>query len=147
VSENRYAPPEAEVASPPPAEPAVPDAILRKIRNAWVAGLISSGVTLVFVLIAISGTSIAGFTAWEFADVALMLGLSFGLYRKSRTCAVLMLAYFVISKALLFQATGRASGMLLALVFLYYYAQGVVGTFAYHRHLARQGENLNSTIK
>jgi hypothetical protein len=135
--ENRYAPPEADVALPA-VEPQVPKATLRKIRNAWIAGLISAGMTLLLVLLAVAGTSIAGFTGWEIVDVALILGLTFGIYRKSRVCAVLMLVYFVVSKVLLILETGQASGIVLALVFFYYYAQGVAGTFAYHKQVNQQ---------
>jgi serine/threonine-protein kinase len=111
----------------------VPEEILKKIKNAWVAALVSATFTLVLTLIAISGTSVLGFSAWEFLDVGLILGLALGIYKKSRTCAVLMLVYFVISKIILMVEAGKPNGIILGLVFIYYYWQGVVGTFAYHK--------------
>src|SRR3546814_16318433 len=55
-----------------------------------------------------SGTEMLGFSAWELFDVALILGLAFGIYKKSRTCAVLMLAYFIVAKSACFMiACGR----------------------------------------
>jgi serine/threonine-protein kinase len=138
MSDDRFAPPGAEVLMPA-AVSDVPEAILKKIRSAWIAGLISAAVTVIFVLIAISGTSLLGMSAYQFVDVALILGLTFGIYRKSRICAVLMLAYFVWAKVVLIQQ-GHANGigLFMAVVFFYFYLQGVIGTFGYHKHLKQK---------
>jgi hypothetical protein len=105
----------------------------KKIKSAWIAACISGTVTLAVTLLAISGTSILNFSAWELIDVALIFGLAFGIYRKSRTCAVLMLVYFVAAKILLMVEAGKPNGLLLAIVFTYYFWQGVSGTFSFHR--------------
>ncbi|HEX7863685.1 MAG TPA: hypothetical protein VF555_01985 [Variovorax sp.] len=138
MSDDRFAPPGVEVLMPA-VEAEVPDAILRKIRNAWIAGLVSATVTLIFVLIAIAGTSLLGMSAYQLVDVVVILGLAFGIYKKSRICAVLMLAYFVWAKIVLIQM-GHAggSGLFMAVVFFYFYVQGVIGTFAYHKHLRQK---------
>lgn len=133
---NPYAPPAAELGLALETAPAVPGGVLKKIRNAWVAGVISTCLTLVVTLTAVSGIQIAGYSAWQFIDVVLVAALTFGIYKRSRTCAVSMLLYFIVSKIILFVETGRPNGLLLAIVFTYYYAQGVAGTFAYHRHIA-----------
>ena len=132
---DRYAPPKAElnIAPAAPNEAEVPPEVLQKIRNAWIACLISLAMTLLLTVIAISGSSIAGYSAWQLLDVALVAGLAFGIYRKSRACAVVMFIYFLISKILVVVETGQASGLVMGVVFLYFYWQGVVGTFAYHR--------------
>jgi serine/threonine-protein kinase len=135
VSDNPYDAPKANVDRPADV-PAVPDDVLKKIKNAWVAAVISGSITLIFTLIAMAGTSIAGITAWGMVDVALIFGLAYGIYRKSRTCAVVMLVYFVLSKILMMAQTGQPSGIVLAIVFAYYFAMGVAGTFQYHK-LAR----------
>ncbi len=133
MSENPYAPPTADVTDVSIA-PEIPSEILAKIKNAWVAGLISAGITLVFTGLAIGGISFSGiFTAWQLLDVALVLGFSYGIYRKSRVCATLLLLHFVSSKVIIFSQTGSAQGVVLAVVFLYYYALGVHGTFVYHK--------------
>ncbi|MGJ7500997.1 hypothetical protein ACSFBF_11610 [Variovorax sp. ZT5P49] len=138
MSDDRFAPPGTEVLMPV-AAPDVPDAILKKIRSAWIAGLISAAVTVIFVLIAILGTSMLGIGAYQLIDVALILGFTFGIYKKSRICAVLMLAYFVWAKIVLIQQ-GHANGigLFMAVVFFYFYLQGVIGTFAYHKHLKQK---------
>jgi len=114
---------------------AAPADVLKKIRNAWIAGLITASVTLLVTLLAVFGVvQLFGFDAWEFVDVVLILGLTYGIYRKSRVCAVFMVIYFVASKIMLFMQTGKPNGIVVTLIFLYYYCQGVAGTFAYHRH-------------
>lgn len=129
---NPYLPPVADVAVER-AMPEVPPEIQKKIKQAWIAGAISGSMTLLFTLLAISGTKAAGFNAWNFIDVVLIFGLAFGIYKKSRACAVLMLVYFVVSKILIAIETGSVSGTVLAIIFIYYYAQGIAGTFAYHK--------------
>lgn len=129
---NPYLPPVADVAVER-AMPEVPPEVQKKIKQAWIAGAISGSMTLLFTLLAISGTKAAGFNAWNFIDVVLIFGLAFGIYKKSRACAVLMLVYFVVSKILIAIETGSVSGTVLAIIFIYYYAQGIAGTFAYHQ--------------
>jgi serine/threonine-protein kinase len=111
----------------------VPEEILKKIKHAWVAAVISGCITLVVTLVAMSGTDILGFSAWELIDVALIFGLALGIYKKSRACAVIMFVYFIASKILIMMQTGRPTGVPLALVFAYYFWQGIAGTFAYHK--------------
>ncbi|MDF2446645.1 MAG: hypothetical protein K0S46_1881 [Moraxellaceae bacterium] len=136
ASNNPYTPPASvvqDVASAPAIE--VPDTILKKIKGAWIASLVSAAMTLVLILIAISGTKVFSFDAWALVDVALMLGLAFGIYRKSRTCALIMLVYFSFAKINLMSQGAPASSIPMALVFLYFYWQGVAGTFQYHAFL------------
>jgi serine/threonine-protein kinase len=80
-------------------------------------------------------------------DVALILGLTYGIYRKSRVCALLMLVYFLISKLIMIEHDSKGSGLVMAVIFLYYYVQGVLGTFAYHKHIrvapAKRPESLD----
>ncbi|MDI1260282.1 hypothetical protein [Aquabacterium sp.] len=132
MTENPYSPPLADVQLKP-AEPVVPDKVLKKIKNAVFAGLLSAAVTLVFTVIAMNGTSLAGFTPWQMIDVVLILGLTFGIHRRSRVCAVAMLGYFIVSKIVIVAETGKFSGGFLSVVFLYYYAQGAIGTFEYQK--------------
>jgi hypothetical protein len=133
-SDNPYMAPEEAMVPRPSVE--IPPEILAKIKHATIAGVVSGCITLAITLFALAGNSILGFTGLELIDVALIFGLTFGIYKKSRTCAVIMLLYFVISKIVLIAENGAAgSGGIVALVFLYYYFQGMVGTFQYHKLL------------
>lgn len=95
--------------------------------------------TLLVTLIALFGDS-AGNTdaAWNFVDVALIAGLAFGIYKRSRTAATIMLAYFVLSKVLITINTGMPSGLVLGLLFTIFYFRAMTATFRYHRFL-REG--------
>jgi hypothetical protein len=133
MERNLYAPPQAAVADLPERAVDVPEAVLKKIRQAWIAGAFSTVVTVGLTLLAIAGTSVAGFDAWNMLDVLLVAGLTYGIYRKSRFAAVAMIVYFVISKILIFAEGGKPSGAIWALLFLYLYVQGALGTFQYHK--------------
>lgn len=136
MDDLRYSPPKA-VVKDVAAEAAVeiPDKVLKKIRAAWIACLVSAAMTLVMIAVVMStGRSSIGLQGpIDLIDVVFILGMAFGISRKSRVCAVLMLAYFAFSKYLIIRASGQVSGVWLGLVFLYFYAQGVVGTFEYHK--------------
>jgi serine/threonine-protein kinase len=144
---NPYSPPESRVADMPKPASNVPPKILRKIKRAWVAALVLAGMTLIFTLIAIksliaiqsSGARISIFSAGALIDTALILGLAFGIYKKSRVCAVLMFIYFVISKILMWETIIKFNvpSIPLALLFGYFFWQGVWGTFAYHKLIQR----------
>jgi hypothetical protein len=111
----------------------VPQNVLQKIKSAWVAALISASVTLVITLIAMSGKNLFGFSAWELIDVTLIFGLAFGIYKKSRLCAVLMFIYFIASKIALMAQFGVSISIVVAIAFAYFFWQGISGTFAYHK--------------
>lgn len=136
MDENPYCAPHADLDGPTRAV-AVPPAIARQIRQAWIAGLVSTAITLALTVAALAGKPLLGFSAWQLLDVGLLLGLSFGIYRRSRACAIGMLVYFIISKLMIFSAGFHASALLISLIFFYYYAMGIVGTVAWHR-LMRQ---------
>jgi serine/threonine-protein kinase len=137
-TENPYAAPHAEVTEPILAPIKVPEEILKKIKQAWIASIFSATITLIAILISMAGTQILGYTALELVDVALIAGLGFGIYKKSRTCAVIMLIYFVSSKILIMIETGQPAGLVVGLLFAFFYWQGVSGTFSYHKFMERQ---------
>ena len=137
MDEQRFAPPGAVVADVGAVAASVPESTLKKIRQAWIAALISAGITCIFSVLGMVGVGSLGFGAGNLLDVALMLGLAYGIRRNSRVCAVLMLVYFLISKYLMFKASGQFSGGIMAVIFMWFYAQGIVGTFEYHKRLKR----------
>ena len=138
ATENPYAAPEAQVADAAPTLVDTPEEIIKKIRHAWVAALVSGTVTLIAVVLSVSGTPVLGYTAWEFIDAAFIFGLAFGIYKKSRTCALIILVYFIASKINIMVETGKPSGLIMGLLFAYFFWEGVTGTFAYHKHRKKQ---------
>ena len=105
-----------------------------RIKNAYIGGVIIGVATLLFTIVAItSGNNILGFDAWALLDVILIFGLTFGVYKKSRVCAVLLFLYFVISKIILFMETGKPIGLIMAFLIGYHLFRGVQGTITYHK--------------
>ncbi|MDH4262574.1 MAG: hypothetical protein OEV78_05945 [Spirochaetia bacterium] len=109
------------------------------VRNAWITGVISTFATLAASIIGTYNEAVKftlGFDTWTLLDVLLMAGLTYGIYRNNRFCALTMLIYFVASKFILAASTGNFPGGILALVFIYLYYKGAVGTFKIYRHKA-----------
>jgi hypothetical protein len=106
----------------------------RHTMTALFAALLLAATTLVLSVISLFGHSIPGVTKWSFVDAALGFALAYGIYRFSRFCAVAMLLYFLIGKALVWIHYGGSVvfGIPLAIGFGYLFIDGIRGTFAYH---------------
>jgi len=105
------------------------------IKNAWIAGAISGVLTMIVALI-----GAFGYDLWNLIDAFLILGLSFGIYKKNRACAVILFVYWIGGKILQIVElgvqgqVGSSIGTLpIAIIFGYYFFQGIRGTFAYRR--------------
>jgi len=112
-----------------------------KIKGAWMAGVASGSVTLVFTLIAMK-RNVWGFTISNMGDVLLVFTLAFGIYMRNRVCAILMLVYFLVAKVFIWMRldliTDLPKGvwvgyLLFTMLFCYFFIEGVRGTFVYHR--------------
>ena len=97
----------------------------------WIAGVIAGFFTTLCVM-----TGCFGLNKYNIVDMALLFGLAYGVYRRSRTCALLLLAYDVASQTMLFRLGRQPSAVALvsAGIFFTAYALGVVGTFVSHAH-------------
>jgi hypothetical protein len=129
MSENPYVAPNAALI----ADVEIPAQVRADIRNAWVAAVISGSMTLVFTLMSIYGSSVAGMGAWNLIDVVLIFGFAIGIYRNSRVCATAMFIYFVISKIIDWVDAGKPNGLILAAIFIDYFFKGMIATFDYHK--------------
>jgi hypothetical protein len=104
-----------------------------KIKWAWQAGIVSGTWTLVFVLLSLAGYDFTGLIdAFALIDVCLVFGLSFGIYKKSRIAAVIMLVYFAWSQAWIIVGLKRFPGFI-SLLCLILFLGGVQGTFTYRK--------------
>lgn len=114
--------------------------ILRKIKFAWIASVVSGITTLAISLYILSGNNVLN-NAGGLFDAILIFGMALGIYKKSRICAVLMFVYFISSKIILFQEAGEFNGrqisIVLSAIFFWIFLQGVIGTFAYHKHIKK----------
>ncbi len=118
----------------------------KTIKTAWVAAVVSGSVTLIVSAAAGFGYSVAGASMWNLIDVFFIFGMAYGIYRKSRVCAVIMLVYWVASKVLIFMEPGSAGGIAIAVLFGYFFFEGIRGTFTYHKITGsgeKSGEQFN----
>ena len=114
---------------------------LKHIRNGWIIALIAGFITLIFNYVSISQnfktSDIFGFYNDTFIifDILLVFSMAFGIYKKSRICAAIMLLHYLLSKLVMinyginfFDLSG-----IISLVFIYFYVQAVRGTITYHK--------------
>jgi serine/threonine-protein kinase len=136
----------------------------QKIRTAWVAGIIVGVLNLIVTLISVGliatgRAGILGLNLWSLVDVFIIFGLTFGIYKKNRACAVIMFVYFAnrilelvvtgklpnliavimfiyfVAKRILELVVGpvKLPNLIIAIFFGYFFFQGIRGTFAYHK--------------
>ena len=113
---------------------------LKNIRYGYIAALVSAGITVVLNFLQFDAGDVNLFSdPVVLYDVIIILLLAFGIYKKSRVCAIAMLIYFILGKIFQFQEYASygidtpPSTYLVALVFIYFYFQAVRGTIAYHK--------------
>lgn len=98
------------------------------------AGWIAAAILGVFTA-ELAAHEVEGLTRFNLVDAAIFFALSYGIYRKSRICAVLALAYHLFNQFVLIvmqHAVLNPTGLVLALVFLAAFAASVAGTFLWH---------------
>lgn len=139
---NPYHSPDTVIADRRDYEADVPSEITAPIKHGWIAACISGVLTLIATVFSMfNGPNEVFAGAWSLIDVALIAGFAFGIWRRSRVAATLMFVYFVLSKILIMQATGRPDGLVLGLVFLIFYFRAMTATFRYHRFVKNWKRN------
>ena len=125
------------------------DEALRATRNGAIAAFVSAGLTALVVLIAMSSESGGALELWNdpynFVDVVFIVILGIGVLLRSRTAAIILFGYFVISKIAIWLEMGSFSGVGISLVFVYFYGRAVQGSFAYHRIRKEEDPDYKST--
>jgi hypothetical protein len=101
------------------------------------AGIVAA-VTLGATLLSMSGTAVLGLNAWAFLDVGLFAAVAFGIWRMSRTAAVLGLGLYLFEQVYQLVVAGPLNPIM-AMFFTLFFVHGVRGTFAFHR-LAEQAQ-------
>lgn len=110
---------------------------IKATKNGAIAASISGSLTLVVVAIAIYGNDDGALALWNdpanFFDIILIFACAYGIYKKSRTAAIVIFIYFIFAKVYIGIETGETSGIYLSLVFLYFYGKAIQGSFAYKK--------------
>lgn len=124
---------------------------IKATRNGAIAASISAAVTLIIVLIAISADAEGRLAIWNdplnLIDVLMILGCAVGMYRKSRVASVLIFFYFIVAKIIIAVETKSMGGIMISLVFLYFYAKAIQGSFVFHRLEKAENPNYKATTK
>ena len=104
----------------------------------------------VFAYISAAMTLVLGFLTGNFLvliDVLLVLGLGLGVHlAKSRVCAIILAAYFVLNKVLQWLG-GEFSGLYMAVIFIIGFVMGVVGTFAFQKQWKEYQAGYNAYLQ
>jgi hypothetical protein len=104
-----------------------------QIKFAGQAGIVYGTLSLIGVLLSLAGYDFTGWiNASGLIDVCLIFGLSFGIYKKSRVAAVIMLVYFSLSQAWIVIVLKRFPAII-SWLFLILFLRGVPGTFTYRK--------------
>jgi hypothetical protein len=106
-----------------------------QIKFAWEAGIVYATLGLLFLLLSLAGYELTGLgliNASALLDVCMIFGLSFGIYKKSRVAAVIMLVYCAFSQAWTIVELRRFPGFISWLC-LFLFFRGVQGTFTYRK--------------
>lgn len=103
------------------------------IKTAWMFGIFSGVLTLIITILCMVGIVNWDFDISSLADVALIWGLTFGVYKKSRVCAIVLFIYFMISKIIMM--IDHPGGVGSMVIFGMIYFQGIRGTIYYHKNI------------
>jgi hypothetical protein len=135
-----------------PQNPSVPAAktfgpdleTLNRIKAGWICGCISLGLTFIVFTFFAESMKLDASGIW--IDYALMIALIIGVYRKSRTAAVGLFAYFILSKLYIWSQTGKPTGIPIAIVLGIVYFRCMLATFDYHNSMAKNGGRAGDTV-
>lgn len=115
----------------------------KHIKRGWIAGTITTVITLVYAYMGTINEDVRfqyGMSTWSLLDVALLAGLTYGIYKKNRYCALTLLIYFVGSKLLLAISSGKFTGGILSIVFAYFFFLATRAAFQIYKHRIEVGE-------
>ena len=109
----------------------------KHVKNAWIAGVISTLITLAFAISGAYSEYIRikfGTDTWSLIDVCILAGLTYAVYKEKRYGALGLLLYFAIGKFIQAASAGQFTGGLTSLIFAYFFLQGTRATFKIHKY-------------
>jgi len=109
---------------------------LKYIKSAWGLAIVCSLITLLGIIISVLGNNnFLGSSLYDLIDVVFLLGIAFGVYKKSRVCAVILFIYFALSKIyMLSSGMSNIGGLMVSIAFGTCFFQGIRGTIHYHKN-------------
>ena len=120
----------------------------RSIENAGIAGILCGLLFLINILFAMLFLKVAfgtlGIAFWFLLPVLIIFGLTYGIFKKSRACAVIMFIYFLNMQLGQWIQSGNLLWVPLTIIFGYFFFKGILGTFAYHK-IIKQKQEVDTT--
>ena len=112
------------------------------IKRSGACGVVVIVLTSVVAFMSLRGNSVLGISFGKeiFLDIYVFLILTIGVYRKSRVCAVLLFAYFILGKVSLFIRVRQVAALGASLPWIFCFFQGMRGAFSYHRIIQEEKE-------
>jgi hypothetical protein len=109
---------------------------LKCIKSAWTTAIACSLITLLAIIISVLGNNdFLGLNLYSLINVVLGLGLAFGVYKKSRVCAVILFIFYVVGQLeILISGMGSIGSFIMSVAFATGYFQGIRGTIHYHKN-------------
>jgi len=131
MSADPYAPPQAVLLALR-SDPPMPRTIRWQIMSGVYATRVNGVLALGGVLRMLGSNTPAVYIVYNLTAAIVILGLGYGISRGGRTCAVLALSTFVLSRVVLLGRDGLSSGWPLWLAVLCCYTLSVIGTLRWH---------------
>ena len=132
MSVDPYAPPQAALMLPRN-DPSMPRGIRWQIMSGACAAATSGAIGLIGVLRMMARDTPTVYLVYNLTAAVVILGLGYGISRGGRTCAVLALSTFLLTRVSLLSRNGLSSGWPITLFVLCCYTASVIGTLRWHR--------------
>lgn len=115
------------------------------IKTGGIAAMISAAITGAF---AVAGFFVDSNDAasnyfldpWLLVDFVLIVVLGIFVFRKSRVASTFLVIYFVVSKLIMWIDLGKAPGLIMTLIFLYFYVNAMRATYKWHAYQSTAAE-------
>ncbi len=112
------------------------DSIKRGVYAGLIFGALVAGISLIAMSQGDKGSLSYWDDPWMFAEVALILVITFGVSRKSRAAAIALFLYYLVSRVALMvelNTVPGVGGILFTIIFLFVFGKAIFGSFVYHR--------------
>jgi hypothetical protein len=118
------------------------DKNLSMINQGWIAGVVLGGISLIIWTIGMlkqdSNVDGAIVNAYGIIDILGIFALSYGIFNKSRVCAIILTSYYLIVQLYLIITLPAQMGLIRfpgLIIFTIFFVRASIGTFRYHQVL------------
>lgn len=111
------------------------------IKQGWIAGVVVGSITFLtwFIAMLRNDSSVQGInlTIYNFIDILGLFALAYGMFRKSRICAITLTSYFILIKIIhitLLPYPQNIFSIIGLLIFSPFFIRATIGTFNNHKN-------------